>query len=174
LPSSDRSCPIVTCERPRRGLYCSGHQQRVRKHGDPLAHLPFKPRGPLLYGAPCSACDTEAACRVDGVPYCQKHYHRVLKYGSTELPPKTFKPHVNNNGYVELWVDGRRQLEHRLVMQAHLGRPLYADENVHHINGDRADNRLVNLELWSTAQPAGQRISDKVAWARVILDRYGV
>jgi len=96
----------------------------------------------------------------------------VLKFGSTELPPKTFKPHVNSNGYVELWVDGRRQLEHRLVMQAHLGRPLFADENVHHINGDRADNRIENLELWSTAQPAGQRVSDKIEWARMILDRY--
>lgn len=64
-------------------------------------------------------------------------------------------------------------LEHVKVMSEVLGRPLHGDENVHHINGDRTDNRPENLELWSTKQPQGQRVVDKVAWAREILERYG-
>lgn len=62
--------------------------------------------------------------------------------------------------------------EHRLVMEQTLGRALKPGECVHHLNGQRDDNRPENLELWSYSQPPGQRIPDKVAWAVEVLQLY--
>jgi len=39
--------------------------------------------------------------------------------------------------------------EHRLVMEKKIGRYLTRDEVVHHIDGDRQNNRIENLELFS-------------------------
>jgi hypothetical protein len=64
--------------------------------------------------------------------------------------------------------------EHRLVMETMIGRTLYPEETVHHVNGVRTDNRPENLELWTSRQPRGQRVEDLVAWAQEVLQLYGV
>lgn len=69
---------------------------------------------------------------------------------------------VSKDGYVRVLIreddplysmaqvkaDGvRYALEHRIVMARHLGRPLRDDETVHHVDGNRANNALENLQL---------------------------
>lgn len=106
---------------------------------------------------------------------CERHRYAVNRYGvATEFArrPKG-SGYVTKEGYRVVYVNRKPVFEHRHVMEGLLGRPLLPHENVHHRNGDRQDNSPANLELWSTSQPSGQRIEDKVAWALEILRTYG-
>jgi hypothetical protein len=85
--------------------------------------------------------------------------------------------YVNSDGYVlrRVWRGEEQgwESQHRVVMEELLGRKLRDKEEVHHKNGIKTDNRSENLELWLKSQPAGQRVSDLVEWAKYILEVYG-
>ena len=62
---------------------------------------------------------------------------------------------VTQQGYVLIRVGTEHHLadcrgyayEHRLVAEEKLGRRLLPGEEIHHVNGQRADNRLENIEV---------------------------
>lgn len=170
MPQS--TCSIDGCEGKHKGRgWCAKHYMRWLTHGDPTIAWASKGQG-------CEVDGCGRAFKSGGL--CSFHYTRK-RQGMPDWdvrPPRVVESPIgtrklSRSGYMTVKLEsGYWELEHRAVMSAHLGRDLVNDENVHHVNGDRTDNRLENLELWSSRQPTGQRIEDKVAWAEDILRLY--
>ncbi len=173
-------CKMENCDSPvyenaRKIGLCRAHYRRQQRTGSPEGLNQYDARR------------TEKVCEVPGCAtgakymargLCASHYMRLRKTGEYgpvgQMHASPGEGRSISDGYVRVAAEagGRPVFEHRQVMEAQLGRKLLPGESVHHINGVRDDNRPENLELWSSAQPAGQRLVDKLAWARELLTQY--
>jgi hypothetical protein len=143
---------------------CSGCD---RKRWYPLATVrQMLKRG---FDGSCLACK---AAQRDYPRTSGKTGRRIGSGGYVELRLRAIEPELEAMFHA-MRGSCRFVAEHRWVFAKHLGRVLTSDENVHHRNGVKTDNRIENLELWLTPQPGGQRAEDHVQWAREVLARYG-
>jgi hypothetical protein len=169
------TCLFDGCGRkPFRRGFCVWHTKQ-RYLGRPLT--PIQTYESNAGGRLCSfeGCDRKSIC----VGLCNAHSNQKRR-GETLRPLRVQNDRwFDDDGYVMIYKPDHPNArksgsisEHKFVMSEMLGRALLPHENVHHKNGGRADNRPENLELWTRSQPAGQRVVDRVEWAKEILRTY--
>lgn len=122
---------------------------------------------------PTCAADGCETGRKRGSRWCHRHNYVHWTGGDPDNAPRKRavkgSGHLTKAGYrVITPVPGRQVQEHRWVMEQYLGRSLFwtdeIREEVHHKNLIKDDNRIENLELWLTSQPAGARVEDLIAY----------
>lgn len=164
------ACSVSWCDKSSVAFgLCRMHYIRQRRGID--LNKP-KRKSPPRRSCSVPSCTNDHAAR----GYCESHYvaWKYHEFDDELKPDDEIERKPDSLGYIRIKTGSgcRFELEHRMIMAQIIGRPLERHENVHHKNGNRADNRPSNLELWSKKQPAGQRIEDKLKWAYEIIEMY--
>lgn len=164
-------CIFPDCGRKRDSAlgYCCSHKRQIDRGKEltpialPILICSYPECGRRNYRLGlCAPHDKQRKNNLPLVPI-----KKIRKRGNGSISTHGYKVHCKREKGKKIY-----QYEHRMVMEKFLKRSLFYHENVHHINGDRLDNRLENLELWSSFQPQGQRVIDKIKWAQEILKQY--
>lgn len=89
--------------------------------------------------------------RVFTAEHCEAIRNSRRRWGDANAKGQSIKP----SGYSE-YTRGpyKGRLVHVVMMEKHIGRRLYRNECVHHINHDRQDNRIDNLRLMTVSEHA--------------------
>lgn len=95
----------------------------------------------------CKTCENEFKNKYKKHIYCSKECSDKARIKGAHIASRGYRlvfepnhPMATKAGYVP---------EHRLVVMNILGRMLEKDEIVHHINGNKLDNRFDNLQIIS-------------------------
>ena len=115
----------------------------------------------------------------------QQDLSHLVQYRFTkgQTPQNYIGRTKHSSGYIVRTGGKKIQLEHRMLVEQFLGRSLTRHEIVHHVNGDKEDNRLENLRIMSqrehvmlhqreqmTADPLGYRskkqFASQVRWQK--------
>jgi hypothetical protein len=179
LKTQTGTCVVDNCDKEQYAWHmCKRHQRRLRTTGrtDLGPRVPWNKSGIEI----CiwDNCNNKHLAK----GFCSSHYRSFqawLDKDRSVLDRSRQNKQKDRAGYILLYLPNHpncsvngQYAEHRLVMEKMIGRYLIKDENVHHKNGIRDDNRPENLELWSSRQPKGQRVEDKVEYAVEILKQY--
>ena len=82
--------------------------------------------------------------------YCSLHCKAIAQTNKYKRKPAG---KWKENGYIVVYAgDGEGKKEHIIIMEKKIGRTLYQNEVVHHINGKRDDNRICNLALMTRGE----------------------
>ena len=100
----------------------------------------------------CKVCGTMFKPRRESQLFCSKPCMYQGRRTPAACIPGPDNPNykggwLDYKGYRQVKQDGKNVRQHRLIMEQHLDRTLSPDQVVHHINGEKTDNRIENLEI---------------------------
>lgn len=128
-------------------------------HSNHRSHGEIVMRGAVIvYSGNCVFCSKLFYARRKSARYCSVRCSLLFLH---KMAPRINEQNPNWKGGITLCPrghykvctrGGKRIKIHRMVMEKHLGRPLLHSEVVHHINHDKLDNRIENLQVMTPSE----------------------